>query len=53
MEVFIFTNFNELTSEHEICIEVEGIDSYGDAAMDSSVITKEMLLEVLGQHDKD
>tara|TARA_R110000851_G_scaffold260759_1_gene413304 strand:- start:172 stop:375 length:204 start_codon:yes stop_codon:yes gene_type:complete len=50
MDVYIRTRPNYLTSENEIVVEVTGLDSYGDSVSEYDIITREMLLEVLGEN---
>jgi hypothetical protein len=48
MNVYIQVKPNYITGENQMYVEVEGIDSYGDSVTDYDIITRDMLLEVLG-----
>tara|TARA_R110000744_G_scaffold195292_1_gene314281 strand:- start:170 stop:328 length:159 start_codon:yes stop_codon:yes gene_type:complete len=49
----IYTQRHAVSGDLEIRIDTENTDHYGDRVEESDTITKEMLLEVLGQNDKD
>jgi hypothetical protein len=48
MYVYIKVKPNYITGENQMYVEVEGIDSYGNSVTDYDIITREMLLAVLG-----
>jgi hypothetical protein len=51
--MMIWTRFNVQREEHEIVIEVEHLDKYGDVVESRDVIDKGMLMEVLGMETTD
>jgi hypothetical protein len=49
MYVYVQVKPDPITGENQMYVEVEGVDSDGDSVSDYDIITRDMLLAVLGE----